>query len=70
MPFAETWMDLETAIQSEISQKEKTRRRRIWLICGIQENGTDELICRAEIETQMYRTEDWDLDTTMYKIDS
>ena len=23
MPFAETWMDLETNIQSEISQKEK-----------------------------------------------
>ena len=57
MSFAETWMDLETVIQSEISQKEKTRCRRIWLICGIQKNGTHELICRAEVETQMYRSE-------------
>ena len=23
-PFAETWMDLETVIQSEVGQKEKT----------------------------------------------
>ena len=45
-------MDLETYfIQSEISQKEKQ-------ICNIAymlnlENGTDELICKAEIETQL-----------------
>ena len=50
--FAEMWMDLETFfIQSEISQKEKQ-------ICNIAymlnlENGTDELICKAEIETQL-----------------
>ena len=25
-------------------------------ICGTQKNGTDELVCRAEIETQMQRT--------------
>ena len=25
MPLAETWMDLETVIQSEISQKEKSK---------------------------------------------
>ena len=23
-------------------------------ICGIQKNGTDEPVCKAEIETQMY----------------
>ena len=50
VPFAETWMDLETVIQSEISQKEKTRRRRIWLVCGIQKNGTDELINKMETD--------------------
>ena len=33
VPFAETWMDLETVIQSEVSQKEKYRV--ISLICGI-----------------------------------
>ena len=48
------------------------------------ENGTDEPICKAEIETQMYRTnvwtpgrkgnelEDWNwhIYTTVYKIDN
>ena len=33
--FAETWMDLETVIQSEVSQKEKNKYRKILLICGI-----------------------------------
>ena len=27
MPFAETWMDLETVIQSEINQKERRKCR-------------------------------------------
>ena len=35
VPFAETWMDLETVIQSEVSQKEKNKYRIISLICGI-----------------------------------
>ena len=34
--FAETWMDLETVIQSEVSQKEKTRYPILTHICGIQ----------------------------------
>ena len=33
--FAETWMDLETVIQSEVSQKEKNKYCIILLICGI-----------------------------------
>ena len=28
-------------------------------ICGTQKNGTDEPVCRAEIETQMQRTNLW-----------
>ena len=28
-------------------------------IYGTQKTGTDELVCRAEIETQMYRTNVW-----------
>ena len=28
-------------------------------ICGIWENGTDEPICKAGIETQMQRTDMW-----------
>ena len=35
VPFAETWMDLETVIQSEVSQKEKNKYRIILLICEI-----------------------------------
>ena len=46
-------VDLETAIQSEVSQKEKNKYPIILLICGISKNGTDELICKAEIETQV-----------------
>ena len=57
--FAETCMDLETVIQSEVSQKEKNKFRIILLICGIQKNGRDELICKAEIESQMQRTNLW-----------
>ena len=35
VPFAEMWMDLETVIQSEVSQKEKNKYCIIPLICGI-----------------------------------
>ena len=33
--FVETWMDLETVIQSDISQKEKNKYRIVTYICGI-----------------------------------
>ena len=49
--FIETWMDLETVIQSEISHKEKSKYHII--LCRIQKNDTDELICKAEIETDI-----------------
>ena len=35
-------MDLETVIQSEVSQKEKNKYRILTHICGIQKYGTDE----------------------------
>ena len=35
VPFAEKWMDLETVIQSEISQKENDRYHILMYICGI-----------------------------------
>ena len=57
--FVETWMDLETVIQSEVSQKEKNKYRILTHICGTQKNGTDEPVCRAETETQMQRTNVW-----------
>ena len=51
--FVETWMDLETVTQSEVSQKGKNEYRILTHICGIYKNGTDEPVCKAEIETQM-----------------
>ena len=35
VPFAKTWIDLETVIQSEVSQKEKNKYYIILLICRI-----------------------------------
>ena len=35
MPFAATWMQLETLILNEVSQKEKDRYHVISFICGI-----------------------------------
>ena len=59
VPFAETWMDLEIVILSEVSQKEENKYCIISLICGIQKNGRDELTFKAEIDSQMYRTNIW-----------
>ena len=57
--FVEMWMDLESVIQSEVSQKEKNKCCILTHICGIQKNGADEPICRAGIETQTQRTDMW-----------
>ena len=35
VPFAETWINLETVIQSEVSQNEKNRYHIISFVCGI-----------------------------------
>ena len=35
VPFAETWINLESVIQSEVSQKEKNKYHIILLMCGI-----------------------------------
>ena len=35
LPFATTWMDLETIILTEISQTEKVENHMVSLICGI-----------------------------------
>ena len=52
-------MDLEPVIQSEVCQKEKNSYRILTQICATQKNGTDDPVCRAEIETQMQRTNVW-----------
>ena len=46
-------MDIKTAIQSEVSQKEKNIYRILMHVRGTQKNGTDGPVCRAEVETQI-----------------
>ena len=47
------WMDLESVIQREISQKEKNKCCIFMHISGIlKKNAIDSLIYKAEIETQ------------------
>ena len=57
--FVETWMDLETVIQREVSQKGKNKYRILTHIYVIQKNGRGEPVSKAEIETQMQRTNIW-----------
>ena len=52
-------MYLQAVIQSEISQKEKNKYHILTHICGIYKNGTNELVCKAEIETQLQTTKVW-----------
>ena len=53
------WMNLESIIQSEVSQKEKDKYHILTHIYGIQKSGTDEFICKAAIEKQTQRTDLW-----------
>ena len=59
VPFTEMWMCLETVIENEVSQKEKNKQCIISFISGVSKNSTDELICKAEIEKQMQKTNAW-----------
>ena len=47
MPSAVTWM------VSEVSQTEKDKYWMISLICGIQKNDTNEIICKTEKLTDL-----------------
>ena len=53
MPFAATWMDLEIVTLSEVSQTEKDKYHIISLICRILKNGTNELIYKTEVVTDV-----------------
>ena len=52
MPFAATWMDLETVILHEVSETEKDSYPMISLIGGILKKWDKWLICKAEIDSQ------------------
>ena len=45
-------MNLELILQSEVSQKEKDKCCLLIHICRIEKEGTNEPLCRAEVETQ------------------
>ena len=59
MPLAGMWLELEAVIQSEVNQKQKNEQCVLTHLCRIQKNGIDELIYKAEIETQTQRTSAW-----------
>ena len=46
------WMNLESIIQSEVSQKEKDKYWSLMQIHGIYKNGTEEFICRVTMARQ------------------
>ena len=51
--FVVRWMDLETVIQSEVSQKEKKKYHMLTHIYGIKKNGYEEPRGRTGIKMQM-----------------
>ena len=55
--FVVRWMDLESVMQSEVSQKEENKYYMLTHTYGIQKNGTDEPIGKAGIKMQMLRTD-------------
>ena len=52
------WMKLDPALQSEASQKEKSKYSILTPMYGIGNNGTDEPIFQEGLETQMQRMEE------------
>ena len=56
MPFAVTWLNLETVTLSEASQAEKDKHHKTLLTCGIlkkKKKGTNEPTYKTETESPM-----------------
>lgn len=51
MLFIEMWIDVESVIQNEVSQK-KNNNYILVHVCGILKNDTAEPICRAGMKMQ------------------
>ena len=45
----ETWLDLETVIQSEVSQKQRNKYHILTHVCGTQKHGTDEPVAGQKL---------------------
>ena len=78
-PFVEMWMDLESVMQSEVSQTEKNKYCILTRVCRVSKNGTDEPICRAGIELLTHGTDvdargegengtNWEIETDIYPL--
>ena len=52
-------MNIQPIIQNEVSKKERNKYCILMHIYEIQKDSTDELICRAAMETQTLRTDLW-----------
>ena len=57
MPFTATWMDLEILIPSEVSQTKKNLCYHLFV--EHIKNGTNELLCRTETDSQTERVNLW-----------
>ena len=55
----ELWMDLESVVQSEVSQTDKNKYHILTRLCGINKNGADEPVTRTGIERQMWSRGVW-----------
>ena len=54
MPFAAKWMDLEIIILSEVRERQISYD--ITYMWNLKKDGTNELIYKTEIESQMWKT--------------
>ena len=59
MPFAATWMDLEIAILSEVSQTEKDKYCMLSLIYGTKKIQQTSEYNKKETDSQIQRTNQW-----------
>ena len=50
--FVEMWMNLESVMWNELSQKGENKYGILTHMCGSRKNGTNEPICRAGRETR------------------
>ena len=58
MPFAATWMDLESIILSEVSQTEKDKYHDITYMWNLKYD-INKLIYKTEIDSQTEKTNLW-----------
>ena len=56
MPFAETWMNPEIILLSEVNQTEKKISYNITYLWNLTKNDTNELIYKTETDSHIWKT--------------